>query len=110
MSVADRDIFADDVKLMHLCEDLIHQIEQMDCEAVKDPEKSPTPSKLIEIIRYEGDPEPLTQEEYDLLVAFMGNKNEGYQGYASWKDAFLAQSMSNLMNDDGSTKPFSEFD
>ena len=94
----DRNIFLDDTKLMHLCEDYLHQVEQLKELSRKDPEQTPTPTKLIEILRYEGDDNPLTIEEYMELQHFIES------GYADWKMGIIEQSLLGLLNEDGSKK------
>lgn len=105
----DRNIFSDDKKLMHLCEDFIHQVEQMKEEAKKDGDKYPTPTRLIEVLRYEDDPIPLDMDEYQELAFFIGAEEEGYPQYAEWKKAIIEQTMAGLLNDDGSQKDLIRF-
>jgi hypothetical protein len=100
----DRNIFADDKKLMHLCEDFLHQIEQMKEEAKNDPDKYPTPTRLIEVLRYEDDPIPLDMEEYQQLAFFIGDEESGHAQYAEWKRDIIEQSTLGLLNEDGSSK------
>jgi hypothetical protein len=100
----DRNIFADDKKLMHLCEDFLHQIEQMKEEAKNDPDKYPTPTRLIEVLRYEDDPIPLDMDEYQQLAFFIGDEDSGYAQYADWKQTIIEQSALVLLNEDGTPK------
>ena len=100
-----RNIFADDKKLMHLCEDYLHILEQMKEAEKKDHTQTPLPSKIIEKIRYEDDPIPLDDEEYELLVSFIGNPSTpGESEYADWKLMYIQSSMLGLMNEDGTSK------
>jgi hypothetical protein len=100
----DRNIFADDKKLMHLCEDFLHQVQLMKEEGKIDPEKTPTPTRLIEILRYGDDPHPLDMDEYQQLAFFIGDEESGHDSYAEWKRGIIEQSMLGLLNEDGSTK------
>jgi hypothetical protein len=101
----DRNIFGDDKKLMHLCEDFLHLVEQMKEQEKKDPTKTPTQSAILEKLRYEDDPVPLDDEEYDLLVLFIGNPGVlGESEYADWKMMIIESSSLGLMNEDGSQK------
>ena len=100
----DRNIFADDKKLMQLCEDFIHHVNQMIEEAKTDGDKAPTQTRLMEVLRYGDDPIPLDEEEYDQLAFFMGDRESGYAGFDNWKTTIIEQSVSGLLNNDGSPK------
>ena len=78
-----RNIFLDDKKLLHLCEDFLHQREEMQQKAKIDPEQTPTATRLIEVLRYEDDETPLTMEEFMELQAFI----EG--DFADWHKALI---------------------
>ena len=100
----ERNIFEDDNKLIHLCEDFLHQVSQMEEQAKKDPEKTPTPTKLIEILRYENDPIPLTMEEYQAIADFIGDPKSGRSDYADWKLAKIETSAASFLSEDGTPK------
>jgi hypothetical protein len=90
-----RNIFEDDKKLMQLCEDFLHHREELKQQARKDPEQTPTPSKLISILRYDNDPVPLTMEEYMELQDFVDND------FADWKLAIIQTSATEFLKEDG---------
>ena len=100
----DRNIFSDDKKLMHLCEDFLHQVDQMKEEAKKDGDKYPTPTRLIEVLRYEDDPIPLDMEEYQQLAFFIGDEESGHAQYAEWKRGIIEEGALGFLNEDGSAK------
>ncbi len=99
-----RNIFEDDKKLMHLCEDFLHQLITLKKLAEKDPEQYPTATKLISILRYEGDPEPLTMEEYLQLQDFIGDPESGRSDYAEWKLALIKDSAESFIDEHGMPK------